>query len=110
MSLGERRPPDNDPPTARSLRDGWQVHPFGRGKISDDSSSKEWTVPLAVSAMWNLSKPNEGQVESVLDILGLLVRPFELGRIEPERRIRGCVPKLTWVTSGSKKRACERRF
>ena len=73
MSLGERRPPENDPPIACALRDGWQVYPLGRGKISDDSKLEGMDSSIGGRRMVESLKTEiEYQVQGVLDVLSLL--------------------------------------
>jgi hypothetical protein len=64
--------------TIRRLRalsgmDGESI-PSDSGRFLTIPSSKEWTAPSPVSAMWNLSKHEvEKQIEGVLDIFGLFL-------------------------------------
>ena len=68
--LGERLPPEEDPPTACSLREGWRVYPIGLRKISDNSKLEAMNSPIGSQRhVESLKTEVEEQVEGVLGVL-----------------------------------------
>jgi hypothetical protein len=82
MSLRERHPPENDPPTACSLRSGWQAYPLAHGKISDDSKLEGMDSSIGGQRhVESLKAEVEEQIEGVLGVFGLLFGPLSTNKL-----------------------------